>query len=62
MFEKIKCLRISSKITMIKTCTFKLIFLMKFIFRKIQMIWIDLTDPLPHLQVDLPLDMEVLSN
>ena len=47
---------------MIKTCTFKLNFLMKFIFRKIQMIWIDLTDPLPHLQVDLPLDMEVLSN
>ena len=42
--------------------TFKLNFLMKFIFRKIQMIWIDLIDPLPHLQVDLPLDMEVLSN
>ena len=40
----------------------KLNFLMKFIFRKIQMIWIDLIDPLPHLQVDLPLDMEVLSN
>ena len=47
---------------MIKRCTFKLNFLMKFIFRKIQMIWIDLIDPLPHLQVDLPLDMEVLSN